>query len=91
MNECWRTDEGLVEAGVVVETVRTIDTIELSARFNSFGSGVINPFVRFVVSGSGDRANVELLTQQLTWLGRDQHLEDAKRWMEGNFSCSRAP
>ena len=77
-----------MKAQIVVENVVTLDSIVVSARFDSFGSGVRNPFVKFIVSDTNGKISVELVTQELAWLGQDKHLHDAKNWLSGNFACT---
>lgn len=88
--ECWEIKGSALMADVVVDSVVEIDGISISARFNSFGSGVKNPFIKFFVrSAEGDRVFVDLYMQEIQWVGYDTYLKDAYNWIEGSYYCSR--
>jgi hypothetical protein len=87
--ECWKREETIMKAQIIVENVVTLDSIVVSARFDSFGSHVVNPFIKFVISQASDGTSVDLITQEIPWIGREQHLRDAKNWMAGNYVCSQ--
>jgi len=87
---CWKQQETLLKAQILVESVVTLDSIMVSARFDSFGSGVQNPFVRFVIKPDGNgNAKIDLFFQEIAWMGKDRHLKDAYNWLSGNYSCSQ--
>jgi len=62
----------------------------VSARFDSFGSGLQNPFIRFVIKPDGNNnTKVDLYFQEIGWMGKEKHLKDAYNWISGNYICSQ--
>ena len=87
---CWKQDETFLKAQILVESVVTFDSIIVSARFDSFGSGVHNPFIKFIITPDGnDSTKIDLYFQEIDWLGKERHLKDAYNWMSGNYFCSQ--
>ena len=86
---CWKQQETVLRPQILVENVVTLDSIMVSARFDSFGSGVLNPFIRFVIKPDGNsNAKIDLYYQEIEWRGKERHLKDAYNWMSGNYVCS---
>ncbi len=89
-NTCWKQQETIFKGQILVDSVVTIDSIMVSARFDSFGSGVLNPFIRFVIKPDGkSNAKIDLYFQEINWMGKERHLKDAYNWMSGNYICSQ--
>jgi hypothetical protein len=87
---CWQQQETLLKAQILVESVVTVDSIMVSARFDSFGSGVQNPFIRFVIKPDGNsNAKIDFYFQEIGWMGKERHLTDAYNWLSGNYICSQ--
>ena len=84
---CWKKDETLLTAQILVENRVTLDSIIITARFDSFGSGVQNPFVKFIIMPSKIGTNINLYTQEISWLGKEKHMLSIKKWMRGDYSC----
>ena len=87
---CWTQEETFLKAQVLVENVVTLDSIIVSARFDSFGAAVQNPFIKFVIKpdSNGD-TKIDLYFQEIDWIGKERHLKDAYNWMNGNYFCSQ--
>ena len=86
---CWEQQEPTFFAPTLVESVVTLDSIIVSARFDPSGV-VIKPFIKFVVMPSGNNnAKVDLYYQEINWIGQKRHLEDSYNWLSGNYICSR--
>ena len=85
---CWKKDETLLTAQIIVENTVTLDSIIVSARFDSFGSGVLNPFIKFIITPSKAGSNIDLYTQEISWIEKEKHMLDVQRWMDGDYSCS---
>lgn len=87
--ECWAEEEGVIWAGVAVENIVTLDTIEVSAGWAT-GISKLNPFLKFIITDFEGGAAVQVLEQDgmLGWRGRDHHLRDVNAWMTGNFTCT---
>jgi hypothetical protein len=86
---CWVKQNAVFGAGVEVDSVVTIDSIWVSARFGP-GMRVMNPFIRFVVMpDDNNNTKIEFYYQDFPWLGQEKHLKDAYNWLSGNYICSQ--
>lgn len=88
-NTCWKRQETFAKSPILVESVVTLDSIMVSARFDP-GNVVIKPFIRFVVMPYGNnKTKIDLYFQEWEWMGKDKHLKDAYNWLSGNYICSQ--
>ena len=86
---CWKQQEPIQHSPMVVESIVTLDSIIVSARFDP-GTIVMNPFIRFVVMPYGNNnAKIDLYFQETKWIEQERHLKDAYNWLSGNYICSQ--